>query len=64
MKDCCSPRACLPFTVLPLQVRQLREAGRLTLRACAAFQKLVQSLQVQEAFLAAAGDADAANSTH
>ena len=31
------------FTILPLQVRQLREAGRRTLRASAEFQKLVRA---------------------
>jgi NTE family protein len=51
------------FTILPLQVRQLREAGRSALRASAEFQKLVQGLQAQEASMTA-GDAGAANSTH
>ena len=45
------------FTILPLQVRQLREAGRRTLRASAEFQKLVQGLQAQDASVADAGGA-------
>ena len=43
------------FTILPLQVRQLREAGRLTLRASAEFQELVQGLQAQDRSVADAG---------
>lgn len=35
------------FTILPLQVRQLREAGRSTLRASPEFQKLLRSLRAQ-----------------
>ena len=45
------------FTILPLQVRQLREAGRRTLRASAEFQKLVRSLQAQDTSVADAGGA-------
>ena len=45
------------FTILPLQVRQLREAGRRTLRASAEFQKLVQALQAQDTSVADAGRA-------
>ncbi|HEY1391968.1 MAG TPA: patatin-like phospholipase family protein [Methylibium sp.] len=51
------------FTILPLQVRQLREAGRSALRASAEFQKLVQGLQGQDAPMSIAGNANAANST-
>jgi len=51
------------FTILPLQVRQLRDAGGAALRASAEFQKLVRSLQGQEASMATAGDANAANGT-
>ena len=40
------------FTILPLQVLELREAGRRTLRASAEFQKLVQGLQAQDASVA------------
>jgi len=43
------------FTILPLQVHQLREAGRRTLRASAEFQKLVQGLQTQDTSVADAG---------
>jgi len=46
------------FTILPLQVRQLREAGRRTLRASAEFQKLVQGLQACEASMADGGGAN------
>jgi NTE family protein len=45
------------FTILPLQVRQLREAGRRTLRASAEFQKLVQGLRAREASVADGGSA-------
>lgn len=45
------------FTVLPLQVRQLREAGRRTLRASPEFQKLVQGLGAKVTLV---GDAHAA----
>ena len=45
------------FTIMPLQVRQLREAGRRTLRASAEFQKLVQGLQAQDTSVADAGGA-------
>jgi NTE family protein len=48
------------FTILPLQVRQLREAGRRTLRASPEFQSLLQGLQAQGASVAASeGPGDA-----
>ena len=47
------------FTILPLQVRQLREAGRRTLRASAEFQELVRGLQAHGSVMADAGDVDA-----
>jgi len=46
------------FTILPLQVRQLREAGRRTLRASAEFQALVQFLEAPEASVADGGGAN------
>ena len=49
------------FTILPLQVRQLREAGRLTLRASAEFQELVQGLRAMDTSMA---DAGGASSSH
>jgi NTE family protein len=45
------------FTILPLQVRQLREAGRHALRASAEFGVLVQGLQAQDSSMIGAGDA-------
>jgi NTE family protein len=41
------------LTILPLQVSQLREAGRQTLRASPQFQKLLQSLDAQAGVMAA-----------
>jgi NTE family protein len=50
------------FTILPLQVRQLRDAGRRALRTSAEFQRLVQGLQGQAASVATAIDAEAVDS--
>jgi NTE family protein len=49
------------LTILPLQVRQLREAGRRTLRASPEFQNLLQGLQAQGGSVAAS---EATGDTH
>lgn len=46
------------LTILPLQVSQLREAGRHTLRASPQFKKLLQSLRTQDEMAAVAADRD------
>ena len=48
------------FTILPLQVRELRAAGRSTLRASPAFQSLLRSLALPETALAGQAPAPAA----
>ena len=50
-------RSLLNHTILPLLVRQLRQAGRRTLRASADFRTLVQGLQAQDSSMADAGGA-------